>query len=232
MDYSGRKYMKMCKVCVLLLMFSIVLAFCSSQTDRSDEQTGWLRVEGADLRGHQVLDSDTGKEVGFVSNVSSTIEVPAGIYTVTAGNGSWEDVEVKPGETTVLKPGLLEVENASFRGHTVLDAETDKEHGQISSTAQSITLIPGVYKVSFGNIYWEAEVNAGETTVLNAGLVTVEGASVEGHTIRTADGREVGYVSNTASSFPLPPGDYTIELGGKQIDFSLEEGQTKIFNVE
>lgn len=223
------------KVCVLLLMLAIGLTFCSSKTDRSDEQaaeTGWLRIEGADLRGHQVLDADTGKEVGFISNVSSTVEIPAGIYTVTAGSAAWEGVEVKPGETTVLKPGRLEVKNASFRGHTVLDAETGKEHGQVSSAAQSITLIPGVYKVTFGSISWEAEVNAGETTVLNAGLVTVEGASVEGHTIRTADGREVGYVSNTASSFPLPPGDYTIEIGGKQVNFTLQEGQTKIFNAE
>ena len=220
------------KVCVLLLLLAAGLTFCSPKTDQSDEQTGWLSIDGADLRGHQVLDAETGKEVGFISNVSSTIEVPAGIYTVTAGSAAWKDVEVKPGETTVLKPGRLEVKNASFRGHTVSDSETGKEQGQISSAAPSITLIPGHYKVTFGSISWETEVKAGETTLLNAGLVTVEGASVEGHTIRTAEGREVGYVSNTASSFPLPPGDYTIEIGGKQLGFTLAEGETKIINVE
>jgi hypothetical protein len=89
-----------------------------------------------------------------------------------------------------------------------------------------MTLVPGDYKVMFGNIEWETTVGAGETATLNAGVVTVEGAGVGGNTIRTAEGREVGYVSNTANSFTLPPGDYTVEIEGKQVSFSLQEGES------
>jgi len=223
---------KYVKICVLLIVLSLGLMYCTSKEDRSDEQIiskemGWLNIEGADLRGHQVLDAESGKEVGFISNLNSTIELPAGVYTVTAGSRAWEDVEIKPGETTLLQPGRLEVINASFRGHTVLDSNTGKEQGQISNAAQSMTLIPGNYKVTFGSIAWEATVKAGETTTLKAGVVTVEGAGVQGNTIRTTDGQEVGYVSNTASSFTLPPGEYTIEIDGKQVSFSIQEGQTQ-----
>jgi len=225
------------KFCILLLMLSSGFMYCTAKDSQTDEQVssaemGWLKVEGADLRGHRVLDPATGEEMDFISNLNNTIEIPAGQYTVMIGSTPWNEVEVTSGETTVLQPGRLEVRNASYRGHAVLDAESGKEHGQVSSAAQSITLVPGKYKVYFGNISWDALVEKGKTTVLNAGVVTVDGASPQGNIIRTADGREVGYVSHTASSFTLPPGDYTIEISGNSVSFSLEEGETKSFDEE
>jgi hypothetical protein len=225
------------KFCILLLMISSGFMYCTSKDSQPDKQAssaemGWLKVEGADLRGHRVLDPVTGEEVGFISNLNNTIEIPEGKYTVMVGSTAWNEVEVRTGETTVLQPGRLEVKNASYRGHSVLEAKSGEEHGQVSSAAQSITLVPGKYKVSFGNVSWEALVEEGKTTILNPGVVTVNGASPQGNIIRTADGREVGYVSHTASSFTLPPGDYTIEIGGKPVSFSLEEGQTKSFDEE
>ena len=190
-----------------------------------EEGVGWLEVDGADLRGHEVTNAETGEGAGFISSVSSIVELPAGIYNVTIGGSIWKSVEVVNGETTSLRPGWLEVNHASFRGHSILEAETREEHGQVSSLAHSIALMPGEYDVTFGEITWAVKVEAGKTMVLNAGIVGVDGASYRGHDIRTKNGKYVGYVSNTAASFTLPPGEYTIQIGDKTVAFSLEEGQ-------
>jgi hypothetical protein len=34
-----------------------------------------------------------------------------------------------------------------------------------------------------------------------------------------------GSVSNTQSWMPLPPGEYTIDVGGKPVAFTLNEGE-------
>jgi len=193
---------------------------------------GWLSVSGADQRGHVVVDAETGQEVGRLSNIKSTIELPAGIYNITVGKATWKSVEVKTGETTVLKPGWLEIRHASFHGHQVLDAETGEEHTELSNLASSAALMPGSYLVMFGQQSWPVTIEAGKTTLLNPGVVTVNRASYLGHIIKTKDGKEVGTVSNTASSMPLPPGEYTIEIQGKVIPFSLAEGQEVTFDLK
>lgn len=193
---------------------------------------GWLRVEGADQRGHVVTDAETGQEVGRLSNVRSTIELPAGIYNITVGSATWKSVEVKAGETTVLRPGWLDIRHASFRGHQVLDAETGEEHAELSNLASTAALMPGSYLVMFGELPWPVTIEAGKTTSLNPGVVSVKRASYLGHIIRTKGGKEVGAVSNTASSMPLPPGEYTIEIQGKVIPFSLAEGQEVAFELK
>jgi hypothetical protein len=193
---------------------------------------GWLRVEGADQRGHVVTDAETGQEVGSLSNVKSTIELPAGIYNITVGSATWKSVEVKAGETTILRPGWLDIRHASFHGHQVLDAETGEEHAEISSLASSAALMPGSYLVMFGQQAWPVTIEAGKTTRLNPGVISVKWASYLGHIIRTKDGQEVGAVSNIASSMPLPPGEYTIEIQGKIIPFSLAEGQEVTYELK
>lgn len=201
----------------------------ATEVPMESKEPGWLTVEGADLRGHDVINAETGEKVGIISNTNSTAKFPAGIYNVTVGNATWKNIEVKSGEKTVLKPGWLEVNNASFRGHLVLDSKTEEEHGQVSSLASYLTLMPGDYKVSFGSLFWHIKIEEGKTLTLNPGTVTVDGASYRGHTIKTIDGKNVGLVSNTASSFTLPPGDYTIEVGGKTIPFTLNENQHLTF---
>jgi hypothetical protein len=138
---------------------------------------------------------------------------------------------LESGETASesAEPGWLSVEGADLRGHDIIDSETSEKIGKISSLAGSLTLMPGEYRVTFGSLEWPVFIEEGQTTTLNPGVVTVDGASFRGHTIRTKDGQEVGSVSNTASSFTLPPGEYTIEVGGQTVAFTLGEGKQKTF---
>jgi len=194
------------------------------------EGRGKLQVLGADIRGHKVIEAATGRVVdAHISHVQEVVAVPAGIYNVTVAGAVWKSVKVTADHTTVLRPGYLSVEGASFRGHKVLEAETGLKHGSVSSSHASITLMPGEYLVTFGPAVWAARVKAGEKTVLRPGIVEVEGAHYRGHAIRTPAGVKVGSVSNTAGSIPLPPGAYTIEVEGKIIPFTLKAGERRTF---
>jgi hypothetical protein len=190
-----------------------------------NEGFGWLEIQGADLMGHTVTKADTGEKVGVISSVHSTIKLPTGIYNVSIGKAVWKSVEVQEGETIVLKPGILRVEGASLSGHKVVERETGLEHGSVSSLKNSIALMPGEYDVMFHKIPWPVVISAGQTTILKPGTVKIEHASYKGHKIRDRHGNVVAEVSNIMDWAPLPPGDYTIEINGKKIPFSLKEGE-------
>jgi uncharacterized protein YerC len=187
---------------------------------------GFLQIKKADVTGHDVTDAESGKNVGAISSVNATLNLPAGIYNVTFGKSVWKSVEVKNGETTVLEPGVLEINHGSLAGNQVVDSETGLVHGEISSIKRSITLMPGLYDVTFGKAVWPVvKVNSGKTTTLNAGILRVTGASFSGNRVRTADGKEVGDLSSIQSWISLPPGSYTIEVGKDKKSFTIAEGQ-------
>lgn len=196
---------------------------------REEKGQGRLEVQGAALAGHRVTNAETGEKVASLSHTQSSVKLPAGLYNVTIGKAVWKSVEVMPNRTTILKPGFIKVEHASLAGHKILDAETGLEHGAVSSLQNNTALIPGEYWVLFGKIPWPVMIAAGQTTLLRPGLVHVPGAGIQGLKIRTAAGAMAGEVSQTKSTEPLPPGNYTIEMGGKKIPFVLKEGETSTF---
>jgi hypothetical protein len=197
-----------------------------------EEGPGWLSIEGPELQGHKVTDAETGEEVGWISTVKDTIKLPSGIYNVSIGNSEWKSVEVKAGETTVLEPGWLYIKNATLQGLQVLESETSKEFGWVSTTDDTLTILPGTYDVMFGEIPWIVTVEKGKTTELYPGTVTVKSASFSGHHIYDKKGNKIGSVDATANWIPLPPGEYAVEIDGKKIEFSLKEGEDKVFQRE
>ena len=194
---------------------------------------GYLQIKKADVTGHDVTDAETGKTVGTISSVSATLNVPSGIYNVTFGKALWKSVEVKNGETTVLEPGVLEINHGSLYGNQVMDSETGLVHGEISSIKRTITLMPGLYDVTFGKAVWPVvRVNSGKITTLNDGILRVTGASFSGNRVRTENGKEVGDLSSIQTWISLPPGNYTIEIGKGKKPFTIAEGQELTMDVK
>jgi uncharacterized protein YerC len=194
---------------------------------------GFLQIKKADVTGHEVTDAETGKKVGEISSVNATMNLPAGIYNVTFGKSVWKSVEVKNGETTILEPGVLEINHGSLAGNQVVDSETGLVHGEISSIKRSITLMPGLYDVTFGKAVWPVvRVNSGKITTLNAGILRVTDASFSGNRVRTADGKEVGDLSSIQTWISLPPGSYSIEVGKGKKSFTIAESQELTMDVK
>ena len=192
------------------------------------KEPGNLQVKGADLGGHEVRNA-AGAKVGEVSSTIETIKLPPGLYQVSFGNAWWKSVQVESKKLTVLEPAILEIENASLQGHAVLDSETGAKIAEVSSIKSRASLLPGVYDITFGKLVWPlVKIDGGKKTTLRPGRLKVEGASFNGHKVRTAAGAEVGEVSNMASTLPLPPGDYTVDIGGKAVPFKIVEGETVV----
>jgi Mg-chelatase subunit ChlD len=190
------------------------------------KEPGNLQVKGADLAGHQVKDA-AGKVAGEISSTVDTIKLPPGLYQVSFGNAWWKSVSVESKKLTVLEPAILEVENAGINGHPVMDSETGAKIAEVSSIKKAVTLLPGVYDVGFSKLVWPlVKIDGGKKTLLRPGRLKVEGASFNGHKVKTAAGVDAGEVSNMAATLPLPPGDYTVDIGGKAVPFKIAPGQT------
>ena len=93
------------------------------------------------------------------------------------GPGSWKGIEVRPGETTTIEPGVLKVQtpvSGVFVHATVVDSETGEKHGTFDPMASAVTLMPGVYDLRFGKAEWRfVKVDGGKTITLQPAMVII-----------------------------------------------------------
>ncbi len=193
--------------------------------DLSNLAPGRLEIRGA--KSHDVFNAETGKEVTNISYTKTIETVPAGIYNVKFDNGLWKSVEVKPNETTVLKPAILEIKNGY--NHDIIDQETGQSVASVSkvSTGGKAVLVPGRFDVQFEDTFWrDVILEEGKTTILNAGGVDIKGAGVNGVRIYDINGKQVAKVRSTRSYAPLPPGKYVLQLkDGQKIPLDITAGK-------
>jgi hypothetical protein len=148
-------------------------------------------------------------------------------------NGLWRGVEVKPGETTVIEVGLLQIEGGAsdLKGYILLDPETEEAVVR-QRMISTIPLMPSHVVVSSGHIQWSSiEIKAGQTTVLNPARIVVTGANAGDYRVTTSEGREAGQVSRLFQ-LPLPAGSYVVNVEGQLMKVDLVDGQTHTINVQ
>jgi len=191
--------------------------------------TGKLQIKNADLLGHNIRDADTGKQVGQIFSYVSTVELHAGLYDVSFGDSEWKSVQVTNDKTTVLEPGVLIIPNVvAGVSYQVTDSETGIVQGEISAVRSSLTVMPGVYDVSFGNnFFWfGVNVKAGKQTTLKPGVLKISNpSSFPGHKVFTSSNKEIGELGMFPSSMLLPPGDYFVEMNEQKVPVKIVEGQ-------
>ena len=199
-------------------------------------QPGKLRTTSATwLASHAVLNSETGEKVGQFSSQHREIVLPAGIYEVKFGPASWKGIEVRPGETTTIDPGVLKIEVANPSVHvnaSVVDSETGEKHGGFTPMSSSVTLMPGVYDLRLAKTEWRfIKVDGGKTTTLRpAAVILAEGLKWKKARVTTQDGKEVADFHAMRTRAALPPGDYIVEVDGNKIPFPATEGE--VFEVK
>jgi hypothetical protein len=194
---------------------------------------GKLQINQPDSSGHKVTEAESGKDVGEFRGVITILDLPGGFYNVTFGPTVWKSVEVKAGETTVLDPGIIELKSLSATGHKVLDWETGVEVGELRGVKNSLTVMPSTFTVTFGGVEWKnIEVKAGEHRVLNPAVIALNSPETGGNRIHAEDGTLVGILLGVISDIAVPPGKYTIEVGGQNVPLELVEGQTVEINLQ
>jgi hypothetical protein len=106
---------------------------------------GFIAVEHAWIRGHQVAEAETGVVHGEVSNIQNNRALMPGDYEVSFGKAVWP-VRIKAGEKTTLRPGTVQVVGASYKGHAIRNKKGE-ELGSVSNTQSWMPLPPGEYTV-------------------------------------------------------------------------------------
>ncbi len=95
-------------------------------------QPGRLRTTSTTwLTSHAVIDAETGKQVAKLNSATREISLPAGIYEVKFGPASWKGIEIRPGETTTIDPGVLHM--SPNYAAAVVDSETGETHGRFDN---------------------------------------------------------------------------------------------------
>ena len=191
---------------------------------------GTLRTTSA-IYTHDIINSETGQKVSVFDAVQHQVELPAGIYEVKFGPGSWKGIEVRPGETTTIEPGELKVEASVFVNADVVDSETGEKHGTFDNVSTVVTLMPGVYDLNFRSTAWRfIKVDGGKTTTLRpAAVILADGLEWKEAKVTGSDGQEVFRFDAVTWKAALPPGDYIIEVDGNKFPFPATEGE--VFEV-
>ena len=193
-------------------------------------QPGKLRTTSATWLGaHGVFNAETGDKVGSLDSATREITLPAGIYEVQFGPARWKAVEVRPGETTVIDPGVVKVDNMEGNARAVLvDVETGDPHGNMNRVSPSATVMPGLYHLQLGSrgVVWPfVKVDGGTTTTLPLARVVLQrGIKYDRARVVTADGRLVESFDAVTSRISMPPGSYVVEIDGRRIPFQASEG--------
>ena len=201
-------------------------------------QPGKLRTTSAVFT-HDIINSETGEKVATFDRMRQVVDLPAGIYEVKFGPGSWKGIEVRSGETTTIQPGELKVESPDDKvlvSANVVDSETGEKHGTFNPMASKVTLMPGVYDVQFRKAVWRfVKVDGGKATTLKPAVVILaEALKWKAARITTPDGTEVWRFDAVSMGWrlgaPLPPGDYIVEVDGNKFPFPATEGE--VFEVK
>lgn len=188
------------------------------------EVTGKLEMK--DPYFNEVIDAETGKQVFKLTDSNPVATLPPGIYNVKFGRNLWlKSIEVKAGETTLIKAGRLEVAGPHF--NLVQDSETGEVYEKATDGHNNFPLIAGRYDVAFGKALWKnVEIFEDKTTVLNPGRLKIHGPYFN-MVLDPESGAELLKITDSDSDLPLPPGVYDVRFGKKLWKgVKLEEGVT------
>lgn len=192
---------------------------------------GKLKMKVAGHFSHDVLNA-AGEKVEQLHTVHQEAQLPPGVYSVKFGNGLWPSIEVKPGETTEIKPGYLEVKPLGSDFVEVLEPETNEKVEELLWTKPRATLIPGRFEVKFGKVLWPdgVEVKPGETATLKPGLLKIESkVGTVKFIVKNLEGKDVDDGDSPGKTkIVLPPGRYVLEIDNDKWIKSLTDAQRKM----
>ena len=187
---------------------------------------GVLKMKAVGLA--QILGAD-GNVVGALNEVQSEARLAPGIYSVKFGKQIWQGVEIRPRETTELKPGYLEITPLGDPFVEVREPETEEQIHRMFWLEQRKMLLPGQYEVKFGNLLWPGlvEVKPGDTTRLRVGRLDIK-SKLGAMYVRVLDKRGHEVIETSAHRIALPPGPYVLEIDSRKFFKSLTDEQRRI----
>jgi Ca-activated chloride channel family protein len=203
-------------------------------------KTGILAMPSLKRGGAALSHAETGKAMDFIGGPWPRRELPAGIYNVKLANGIWTGIQVRPGETTVLQPALLRIDNGSSDNMQLLDPETNEQLGYFNMlTTPEVALVPGHLVPRVGKFSWPAiEAMPGKTIAFRLAMLRVNDPSharkLQFYVVSPlGGGPEEAFKADKPVN--LPPGRYLLwnmSTPSERTEIEVADGQTLEVKIE
>jgi von Willebrand factor type A domain len=164
----------------------------------------------------------------------------AAALTSTLGKAAQtKAAEQKKTSTTVTvakkTPSRILIKNTwAGASHPVTRAEDGQQVADINGAVGHAEVPPGIYNVSFSNGLWRGvEVKPGETTVIEVGLLRIEGGpgDLKGYVLLDPETEEVVVRQRMISVAPLMPSHIVVSSGHiRWPSIEIKAGQTTVLN--
>ncbi len=113
-------------------------------------EPGVLKFTRASGSGNNILDAETGEKRAYAHSRSTRLALIPSTYTVTFGKAEWRDIEIKPGQVTVLAPGKLVLKDNEKQKQRKIYTQTGAYAGYVDSSNNERLLPPGKYALDVG----------------------------------------------------------------------------------
>lgn len=123
--------------------------------DTTEIKPGYLKVEPLSATAVEVLEPETREKVDELYSTRAATTLIPGRFALKVGNVMWpEEIEVKPGETTIIRPGTIRVEShVGVLSFAVSNVE-GQDVGKGASPGHALTLPPGKYVLHLDTDKW------------------------------------------------------------------------------
>jgi hypothetical protein len=116
---------------------------------------GYLKVQPLSATAVDVLEPETREKVDELYSTRSTTTLIPGRFALKMGKVMWpEEIEVKPGETTTVKPGTIGVTSHVGTLYFAVKNMEGEEVGRDASPGHKVTLPPGKYVLDIDIDKW------------------------------------------------------------------------------
>jgi len=124
-------------------------------------EPGILEIKGAaGLEFNKVLDPETGEVAAELMFAKTRAALIPSRYSVTFGDLVWPDVELKPGQTTTLNPGVLKVTAPGIFEYKITLPDGQRA-GRVTSGNTKIALPAGAYVLEVKELRVPVELKEG-----------------------------------------------------------------------
>ncbi|MFO1183583.1 MAG: VWA domain-containing protein [Bauldia sp.] len=125
-------------------------------------EPGLLEIRNDDFQGrHRLLDPETGETAAELLIARNRIALIPTRFAVTFGDLVWPDVEIAPGKTTTLNPGVINLRSNKIGQYDVFTAD-GRHAGKVGTGADRLALPAGAYVVQLPDRKVTVDLHEGE----------------------------------------------------------------------